>query len=145
MKAWILLLLCIFFNLFMSVKSKGVFKYKNEKSEYWRQDSFCGPEAQYFSEDNRDEYCCVHEKDACQIDNSTSSKWCPNATLIPKNQLCNNVCLDSAFKICPSNAELCMHFKYGCDGRQRCEAYCSGSLEDFPYYDQTAKQCYSQT
>ena len=34
-----------------------------------------------------------------------------------------------------------MHFKYGCDGRQRCEAFCTGPLENFPYYDQTAKKC----
>ena len=29
----------------------------------------------------------------------------------------------------------------GCDGRERCEAFCTGPLENFPYYDQTAKQC----
>ena len=43
--------------------------------------------------------------------------------------------------ICPSNPEACMDFEYGCDGRERCEAFCAGPIENFPYYNQTDKMC----
>ena len=34
-----------------------------------------------------------------------------------------------------------MDWHRGCDGRERCEAFCTGPLENFPYYDQMAKKC----
>ena len=34
-----------------------------------------------------------------------------------------------------------MKFENICDGRERCEAFCAGPIENFPFYNQTAKKC----
>ena len=148
MESKILLLLCICFNQFVSIKSSGSFKYQNGQSEDWNNNCECGPEKLYFSYNDDYKYCCVNQYSPifndCQIDVSSwhqYKKWCPNATLLSNNQLCNNNCLNNEYDICPSNPEACMHSSYGCDGRQRCEAFCAGPLENFPYYNHTAKKC----
>ena len=107
----------------------------------WYSDCFCGSKKEQFSNDYGDKYCCVHQNSPndCIID--TNGKWCPNATLLSKNHICNKNCYSSDMVICPSNPEACMNFDYECDGRERCEAFCAGPLENFPYYNQTAKKC----
>ena len=144
MKTQSFLFLCLCFNQFICIKSRCTFKYQNGEGEDWPEDCFCGSKKEPFSFDYGDKYCCVHQNSTkdCQIDVLTNGKWCPNATLLSNTQICNNNCYyDSYQDVCPSNPEACMNFQYGCDGRERCEAFCTGPLENFPYYDQAAKNC----
>ena len=131
----------------MTIKSDGVFKYKNGEYENWncpRGDCFCGSKKEQFSNDYGDEYCCVEQNSPtsnnCQIYFS-NGKWCQNATLVSISHICNNNCYWDDQEVCPTNPEACMSFNYGCDGRERCEALCTGPIENFPYYNQTAKTC----
>ena len=140
MKTHSFLFLCLFLNQFMSIKSAGYYKYLNGRNYRSRSDCFCGFNKEHFADAFGDKYCCLHQ-DSCQIDGPPYEKWCPNATLMSMNHRCNSFCFDNSMNVCPSNPEACMHFKYGCDGRQRCEAFCAGPLENFPYYDHTAKKC----
>ena len=132
----------------MSIKSSGLFKYQNGKIENWYYDCFCGSKKEYFSSDYGDKYCCVHQDSPqlndCLIDDLTDGMWCPNATLLSKNHICDSNCFYNSMEICPSNPEACMNDYYGCDGRQSCEAYCAGPLENFPYYDQTDQTCVNE-
>ena len=130
----------------MGIKRYCWFKYQNGENDFWYGDPgncYCGSRKEHFSNDYSDRYCCVHQNSSidCQIDGLTNMKWCPNATLLSKNHICNNSCLYSSQEICPSNPEACMNDYYGCDGRQRCEAFCTGPLENFPYYNQKTKKC----
>ena len=130
----------------MSIKRYCWFKYQNGENDFWYADPgncYCGSPKEYFSNDYTDRYCCVHQNSSigCQIDGLTNMKWCPKATLLSKTHICNNSCLYSNQEICPSNPEACMNDYYGCDGRQRCEAFCTGPLENFPYYNQKTKKC----
>ena len=148
MKTQSFLFLCLCFNQFISIKSRCTFKYQNGEGEDWPEDCFCGSKKEPFSFDYGDKYCCVHQNSTkdCQIDVLTNGKWCPNATLLSNTQICNNNCYyDSYQDVCPSNPEACMNFQYGCDGRERCEAFCRGPLENFPYYNQTAQTCQYNT
>ena len=131
----------------MTIKSvsNGVFKYKNGEYENWVGDCFCGSKKEQFSSNYGDEYCCVQQNSPmsnnCQIDFS-NGKWCQNASLVSISHICSNNCFYSDQEVCPSNPEACMWFGNGCDGRDRCEAFCTGPLENFPYYNQTAKRCF---
>ena len=127
----------------MSIKSNCRFQYWNGETEYWDGDCFCGSKKEHFLVNYHDKYCCVHQNSPqdCRIDVSTNGMWCPNATLLSFSHICNNNCYYDDQKICPNNPEACMDMIRGCDGRDRCEAFCTGPLENFPFYDQTAKQC----
>ena len=144
MKTQTFLFLFLCFNQFMSIKSTCIFQYWNGR-EYWQDDCFCGSKKEQFSNDYGDKYCCVHQNSPnvnnCQIDALTDGKWCPNATLLSRTHTCNNNCFGSYQDLCPSNPEACMDFYRGCDGRDRCEAFCTGPKKIFPYYNQTAKTC----
>ena len=127
----------------MSIKSSCYFKYWNGELKFWQNDCFCGSKKEQFSSGYGEKYCCVHQpmSNSCQIDISTNEMWCPNATLLSSTHTCNNNCYWFGQEICPSNPEGCMDLESGCDGRERCEAFCAGPLEDFPYYNQTARTC----
>ena len=144
MNAQSFLFLCLCFNQFISIKSYCYFKYWNGEKEFWYYDCFCGSKKEQFSEDYGDKYCCVHQNSLndCQIDVLTNGIWCPNATLLSQAHICNSNCFqDSSQDICPSNPETCTDLYRGCDGRERCEAFCAGPVENFPYYDQKVKNC----
>ena len=129
----------------MSIKSYCWFQYWNGEREFWEDDCFCGSKKEQFSIIHNGNYCCVHQNSPsvnnCQIDTFTNEKWCPNATLLAKTHICNNNCYFSFAEICPSNAKACMDWSSACDGRERCEAFCTGPLENFPYYNLTTKSC----
>ena len=149
MKTQIFLFLCLCFNQFICIKSRCTFKYQNGEGEDWPEDCFCGSKREQFSFDYGDKYCCVHQNSPsvnnCKTDVLTSGKWCPNATLLSETHICNNNCIYTDQDICPSNPEACMDVTKGCDGRERCEAFCTGPLENFPYYNQTAQTCQYNT
>ena len=130
----------------MSINSGCHFQSWNGEQNYWEGDCFCGSKKEPFSQYYGDRYCCVHQNSSsvnnCKIDVLTNGKWCPNATLLSMTHICNKNCFyTSQQSICPSNPEACMDLLSGCDGRERCEAFCTGPLENFPYYNQKTKKC----
>ena len=149
MKTQIFLFLCLCFNPFINITNCCTFKYwDGHKNGNGYNDCFCGSEKELFSEGYNNKYCCVHQnisQNDCQVDFSTNGMWCPNATLMSMNHICNDNCFEDYYEICPDNPEACMDFETsafsGCDGRERCETFCSGSLEIFPNYNQTTNEC----
>ena len=72
-------------------------------------DCFCGPKKEYFNQ-HFDTYCCVHQNsEHCQIDGITNARWCPNATLLSRNQRCDNKCTSDDY----SGGTGCGVFKQG--------------------------------
>jgi hypothetical protein len=115
------------------------FQYGTDR-DYYSGHCLCGPENQTvsFQENN---YCCVHNQKTCKVNEST--KLCPNATVLYNYQPCHGTCMLDKIQ-CPSNPNYCMgkspwDYVPACDGQQRCEEFCSGSIEQFPYYNNITK------
>ena len=111
------------------------FRYKKFSNMY-RGHCLCGPENQTVSW-RENKYCCVQNQDTCKV--TASSKLCPNATVLYDYQPCHGTCGSRKIQ-CPSNPNYCMDRNpFGsvpaCDGQQRCEESCSGSIEKFPYHN----------
>ena len=63
---------------------------------------------------------------------------------IPTTQSCNGKCWFGNQFVCPSNPSNCNFFRNSCDGRMNplCkENYCSGRIEDYPFYDISSRRC----
>ena len=111
------------------------FQYGTDEN-YYPGHCFCGLENQTVSY-KESQYCCVQNQDTCN--DKAYTKLCSNATVLYDYQPCHGTC--GRFKIqCPSNPDYCMNDSPegsvpACDGQQRCEESCSGSIEEFPYYD----------
>ena len=116
------------------------FQYGTDEN-YYPGHCFCGPENQTVSY-KESQYCCVQNQDTCN--DKAYTKLCSNATVLYDYQPCHGTC--GRFKIkCPSNPNYCIDSdpSYGtmCDGQQRCEEFCSGSIEQFPSYSKTKGAC----
>ena len=137
MKVPIYLLCCIF-----------LFKWTDSQiSQYGSDRKFhnghlnCGPDIQTVSRKDG-KYCCLYQ-DTCRYIYLQIVRFCPNATVLHVYQPCRGICGDGRVQ-CPSNPNYCIDLKPGfntlslaCDGQHRCEEYCSGSIEEFPYYNKT--------
>ena len=63
---------------------------------------------------------------------------------IPKSQSCNGKCQSGFQFVCPTNPSNCIHLSSSCDGRinSLCkESYCSGRIEDYPFYNVSSRRC----
>ena len=115
------------------------FRYKNDR-DYHRGHCLCGPENQTVL-NLESKYCCVQNQKTCKDIEDT--KLCPNATVLYNYQPCHGKCGFAQIQ-CPSNPNYCMGNQPffpvpACDGKQQCEESCSGSIEQFPYYNNKTK------
>ena len=129
-------LLCFPFLCKLAVDAACSFQH-GTYGEYHTGHCLCGPENQTVSREES-KYCCVQNQDTCKVQAST--KLCPNATVLNDHLSCHGSCDGIQ---CPSNPKYCMssgpYGGTGCDGQHQCKELCSGSIEKFPYYNNSTK------